>query len=64
MITIILYHVGNDSCYLDVMRRWLDSQGLQPVNWATFIEIIQDLSLMELSNDIRRALHYRIDTKF
>ena len=60
--TLLIAHLsGVDSCYLEVMRRWLDSEGLQPTTWATFIEILEDMNLPELSKDVHRALHYRLD---
>ncbi|CAI8040948.1 hypothetical protein GBAR_LOCUS22761 [Geodia barretti] len=52
---------GDDQCMYDVVQRWLDHQGLEPITWATFIEILEDMNLTELSRDVHRALHYRID---
>ena len=52
---------GPDSCCLEVMRLWLESEGLVPATWSTFIEILQDMNLTELSKDVYRALHYRLD---
>ena len=53
--------VGDDSCCMEVMSRWMDEEGLKPATWATLIEILQDMNRTELSNDVYRSLHYRLD---
>ena len=36
----------------NILSRWLEGNGRQPVTWATFIAVLKEVGLMELAKDI------------
>ena len=40
----------------DILHRWLDGQGLQPVTWNTLVECLEDINHLSLAGDLRKEL--------
>ena len=40
----------------DILHRWLDGQGLQPVTWNTLVECLEDIDHGSLAGDLRKEL--------
>ena len=41
----------------EILRAWLNSEGKQPVTWATLIEVLHDIGLTSLAKDVSAVLH-------
>ena len=39
----------------EILREWVIGRGKQPVSWATFTEVLQDVELSELAREIEEV---------
>ena len=39
----------------DILVEWLQGRGVQPVSWATLVQVLEDIDLGTLAGDIREA---------
>ena len=51
-------HEGVESCCRAMFQHWLEGNGVQPVSWATLLEILEDCLFTELAERIKAALTY------
>ena len=50
-------HRGNpENINNEILKKWLQGQGRQPVTWKTLIEVLRDSQLTELADEIQRNL--------
>lgn len=45
---------------MEVLRRWVQGQGIGPVNWAILIETLRSGGCSELAGDIERNLNKNV----
>ena len=38
-----------------IFRLWMKGEGLQPVSWATLVDVLQDIGLNTLARDIKQV---------
>ena len=41
----------------EIMKRWLQGKGMKPVDWSTFVSVLNKISLSTLANRIKESLH-------
>ena len=41
---------------LQILEQWIQGKGKKPVEWSTFIEVLNDIGLCELANEIKHTL--------
>ena len=44
-----------------ILHRWLQGKGLQPVTWATLINVIKDIKFCALAAEMEGALAEELD---
>ena len=50
-------HRGNpDDINTEILKKWLQGRGRQPITWRTLIEVLRDSQLTELADEIERNL--------
>jgi len=43
-------------CFLQMMNKWLQGCGRQPVTWATLIEVLKEANYIRLAIDVKEAV--------
>ena len=51
-------HEGVESCCRVMFQHWLEGNGVQPVTWATLLEILEDCFFTKLAERIKASLTY------
>lgn len=46
------YHNSPKIINEEILRRWLEGEGRKPVQWATLIQVLKDISMLTLAEDI------------
>lgn len=50
------FHSKADEINQEILRRWLQGQGKQPVTWYTLVHALRDMQLLELARMIQNCL--------
>ena len=57
------HHHNPDAINQDILIRWLQGQGKQPVTWFTLICVLRDVELSELARGIEEDLVAQMQSK-
>ena len=49
-------HFQTTTACRQILQRWLDGEGLHPVNWTTLTEALIEAGYLDLATDIRELL--------
>ena len=50
-------HMKASDINREVLKRWIQGQGKQPVAWDTLVEVLNSIDLHELAHTIENSLH-------
>ena len=45
------HHYDAEQINIEILQEWLTGRGKQPVNWATLIEVLNDIQLFTLAGE-------------
>ena len=49
------YNCNADDINLEILRRWINGGGIQPVTWSTLTNVLRRVGLAELARDIEQS---------
>ena len=55
-VIVSQYQHDADAINQEILTRWLQGQGKQPVTWSTLIDVLNDIGLSELTEMIQEGL--------